>query len=416
MPNEILREIVEIKRRLELLSRLDKAPTSNVVTYSGTPTAGQLAQWTGAGTVEGASDVPHYSGVPSANQVAYWTADGTIAATSAPTFTDFSNAPHGHTNAAGGGQLDHGAALTGLSDDDHTQYAHLTGRSGGQTLEGGTGSGENLTLESTSHATKGKIIFGASAYDEVNNRLGINNTSPTFVLEVDAGSGAALKVTTSNSNVGVFQRSSGNAGASVFNMRKSRGSVGSEAIVNNGDDLGVLVFQGYDGTTWQSAAQIWGSTDGTPGANDMPGRLEFYTTPDGSATPVERLTLDSNGDASFSGGVSVAGFGEELGGVGSRVIGDDSVHSFSCPSHGFIVLVCGSSDSTVGGIFSFRAAASPYCSDIGARASNTERATGALTGTTGTNGKFTVSVDDGGTCYLENRIGASRTVECFIYG
>lgn len=130
---------------------------------------------------------------------------------------------------------------------------------------------------------------------EDGGQVGINNTSPTFALDVSAGSGAALQVTTSNSNVGVFQRSSANAGASVFNMRKSRGSVGSEVIVNNNDDLGVLVFQGYDGSTWQSAAQIWGSVDGTPGANDMPGRLEFRTTPDGSATPEERMRITSAG-------------------------------------------------------------------------------------------------------------------------
>lgn len=36
---------------------------------------------------------------------------------------DFTNATHSHQNAAGGGQLDHGLALTGLADDDHAQYA-----------------------------------------------------------------------------------------------------------------------------------------------------------------------------------------------------------------------------------------------------------------------------------------------------
>lgn len=39
-----------------------------------------------------------------------------------PTIADFTNAGHTHQNAAGGGQLDHGAALTGLGDDDHPQY------------------------------------------------------------------------------------------------------------------------------------------------------------------------------------------------------------------------------------------------------------------------------------------------------
>lgn len=61
------------------------------------------------------------------------------------------------TPSGGGGVTDHGA-LTGLTDDDHTQYALLAGRSGGQVLTGGTGSGDDLTLRSTTNATKGDII------------------------------------------------------------------------------------------------------------------------------------------------------------------------------------------------------------------------------------------------------------------
>lgn len=76
----------------------------------------------------------------------------------------------------------------GLSD---SRYVLLLGRSGGQTVIGGTGSGENLTLQSTSHATRGKIVFGASAYDEVNNRLGIGEQSPAYTVDV-VGAGGAL--------------------------------------------------------------------------------------------------------------------------------------------------------------------------------------------------------------------------------
>ena len=60
------------------------------------------------------------------------------------------------------------------------------------TLLGNTTSGANLTLQSTSNATKGKILFGASAYDEVNNRLGINTTSPANTLDVIRGSAGAM--------------------------------------------------------------------------------------------------------------------------------------------------------------------------------------------------------------------------------
>lgn len=49
--------------------------------------------------------------------------------------------------------------LDGLNDGDsgHTQFALLSGRSGGQLIIGGTQAGENLSLESTSDATKGFI-------------------------------------------------------------------------------------------------------------------------------------------------------------------------------------------------------------------------------------------------------------------
>lgn len=98
-----------------------------------------------------------------------------------PTIASFVNATHNHQNAAGGGTLDHGLALTGLSDDDHAQYAILAGRAGGQLLNGGTAASENLTLISTANATKGKILFGASVlsgYVETTDSWGFGTVSP----------------------------------------------------------------------------------------------------------------------------------------------------------------------------------------------------------------------------------------------
>jgi hypothetical protein len=59
---------------------------------------------------------------------------------------------------SGGGVSDHGL-LTGLADDDHTQYGLLAGRSGGQTLIGGTGAGDDLVFSTTSNVTKGTYRF-----------------------------------------------------------------------------------------------------------------------------------------------------------------------------------------------------------------------------------------------------------------
>lgn len=96
------------------------------------------------------------------------------------------------------------SSLTGLtSGDDHTQYALLAGRATGQTLVGGTASGEDLTLQSTAHATKGSILFGTSAYDEVNNRLGLGTTSPSNTLHV-VGDIRLVATSTGGSN-GIFR-------------------------------------------------------------------------------------------------------------------------------------------------------------------------------------------------------------------
>ena len=50
------------------------------------------------------------------------------------------------------------------------------------TIRAATTASANLTLQSTSNATKGNILFGTSAYDEVNNRLGIRLTAPTSTI------------------------------------------------------------------------------------------------------------------------------------------------------------------------------------------------------------------------------------------
>lgn len=86
------------------------------------------------------------------------------------------------------GNIDHNNLADLTVGDDHTQYALLAGRSGGQSLIGGTASGNNLTFRSSSHATKGKVVFGnagITVYDEVNERMGIGTASPGTTLHLE---------------------------------------------------------------------------------------------------------------------------------------------------------------------------------------------------------------------------------------
>jgi hypothetical protein len=91
-------------------------------------------------------------------------------------------------------------------------------------------------------------------------------------------------------------RATDNSAEPTFNLAKARGSVGTPTVVVSGDSLGRISFVGHDGTDYESiGAWIRGEVDGTPGANDMPGRLVFSTTADGASSPTARIIINSSG-------------------------------------------------------------------------------------------------------------------------
>jgi hypothetical protein len=80
-------------------------------------------------------------------------------------------------------------------------------------------------------------------------------------------------------------------------MGKSRSATPDNyTIIQDDDQMGIISFQGTDGTHFLEGASIRADIDGTPGANDMPGRLEFHTTADGADAGTERMRIESDGD------------------------------------------------------------------------------------------------------------------------
>jgi hypothetical protein len=105
-----------------------------------------------------------------------------------------------------------------------------------------------------------------------------------------------LHGTTSSESSWQGTRWSNDAAAPFCNIQKSRGtSVGTRGAVLANDTVGSIGFAGDDGTNFINAVSISAFVDGTPGANDMPGRLVFSTTADGAASPTERLRITSAG-------------------------------------------------------------------------------------------------------------------------
>ena len=157
-------------------------------------------------------------------------------------------------------------------------------------------------------ATKPQLLIEptgttSNAWSTSGTGLGVNAASTfggrLFDFQVNGTSRAVLDSagrllcgtasSTSNARL-VLQANSGSAtggAVALFQNGQSAATIGSTAT-----DLGYIWFADNAGNRF---AEIIGQTDGTAGTNDYPGRLVFYTTPDGSPTSVERMRITSTG-------------------------------------------------------------------------------------------------------------------------
>jgi hypothetical protein len=143
----------------------------------------------------------------------------------------------------------------------------------------------NLYMDGTAdNYLNGRLLMGTTSA-----RANFNNATGSPVLQVEGTSFNATSISA--------VRNSADTSPPTLVFGKTRGAtVGSTTIVGAADELGRITFQGSDGTEFVEAASIRGEMDGTPGANDMPGRLIFSTTPDNSTTITERMRINSSGN------------------------------------------------------------------------------------------------------------------------
>jgi hypothetical protein len=94
--------------------------------------------------------------------------------------------------------------------------------------------------------------------------------------------------------------SSSDAGGAELRFVKSRGTQAAKTVVQVNNALGRVRFYGYDGASTLEAARISGDVDGTPGANDMPGRLVFSTTADNASSVSERMRINNAGNVGIN--------------------------------------------------------------------------------------------------------------------
>jgi hypothetical protein len=142
------------------------------------------------------------------------------------------------------------------------------------------GSGNALYIEDVAADATPFVVSSTGA-------VGIGTTTPDNVTSA----GIALVSNDGYYPQVVNRNKTNDANASYFVFDKDRAG----AVVQNGDALGAIVWRSFDGANYLQSSAIIGYSDGTPGTNDVPGRLTFLTTADGASSPTERLRIANTG-------------------------------------------------------------------------------------------------------------------------
>jgi hypothetical protein len=132
--------------------------------------------------------------------------------------------------------------------------------------------------------------------------IGNDNTGPHNSEEVSIVGAIPLSIY-ANAGGGrpvlFIQNQVGDSEGPNLAFRKSRNTtLGSHTIVQDGDDLGQITWNPSDGNSWEMAARIKCTIDGSPGNADLPTEMKFGVAADGAQVPTDRLTISAAGTVS----------------------------------------------------------------------------------------------------------------------
>jgi len=158
-----------------------------------------------------------------------------------------------------------------------------------------TGAGNALVVEDSANPDSSPFVVDASG----NITIGSLTRDTTGAIN---GKTQLQGLTGTEASLGQYAWSASGGTAPFFTLNKSRGvAVGTRGVVADSDTLGAIYWSGDDGTNFIRSVQITAAVDGTPGTNDMPGRLVFSTTADGASSPTERMRINSAGNVGIGG-------------------------------------------------------------------------------------------------------------------
>jgi hypothetical protein len=167
-----------------------------------------------------------------------------------------------------------------------------------------TGSGNALLVEDSANPDATPFVVNAVGQVLFGNTTSISYQTMGLTYNSGKAQIAGADGNTSSQLIAQYNTGSTVAIPTIVFAKSKNATVGSHTIVGSGDSLGAVSYDGSDGTNFIEAARVWAQVDGTPGTNDMPGRLLFSTTADGASSPTERMRIDSSGNVGIGGAAS----------------------------------------------------------------------------------------------------------------
>jgi hypothetical protein len=169
-------------------------------------------------------------------------------------------------------------------------YLTNTGGASTSTLEFNVQGSERARIDSA-----GRLLVGTSSARSLD--FGASTAIPSLQVE---GTSA------DTSSVSLIRNGATNSAGTLYFGKSRSATVGGVAVVLTNDTLGNINFEGADGAKLVEAASISAEVDGTPGLDDLPGRLCFNTTADGASSPTERLRITNDGVIAYNRSAPVA--------------------------------------------------------------------------------------------------------------
>lgn len=202
-----------------------------------------------------------------------------------------------------GGYQDHWTMLGVQGTNTHTYIAGIVGNtsptsgayvvlvnSSGNMLTMGAGAGYVANWGSRSQFANNIPLPGYAV-------IGTNITATAGDITATAG----------NLNVG-NTAASGSSSLLTFNKKRT-------AVITTGDDLGKILFNGYEGSSYLTTSQICCKSGGTIASNRIASNLTFYTHKDAAIASLLRMTIASTGGVEIAAPDSGVGLKVDDGGI-----------------------------------------------------------------------------------------------------